>query len=94
MLEEVDSVLTSLDMDDDDDGVPDSGDEFPKDAGEWEDLNNDGLGDNGNPLSLTDRMKLSPGISALAIFAIMSLAGAMNPQGSPAVAGGSFLGKF
>ena len=66
-----------LDMDDDNDGVPDSGDEFPKDAEEWEDLNNDGLGDNGDPLSLTDKMKLSPGISALAILAIMSLAGAM-----------------
>jgi hypothetical protein len=74
---DMDGTCDMLDMDDDDDGVPDSGDEFPKDAAEWEDLNNDGLGDNGNPLSITDRMKLSPGISALAILAVMSLAGAM-----------------
>ena len=72
---DMDGTCDILDMDDDNDGVPDSGDEFPKDVEEWEDLNNDGLGDNGHPLSIVDRMKLSPGISALAILAIMSLLG-------------------
>ena len=38
-----------LDMDDDNDGVPDTEDVFPKDVNEWEDLNNDGMGDNGHP---------------------------------------------
>ena len=74
---DMDGNCDILDMDDDNDGVPDSGDVFPKDVNEWEDLNNDGLGDNGNPLSLVDRMKLSPGISALAILAILSLLGVL-----------------
>ena len=74
---DVDGTCDILDMDDDNDSVPDSGDAFPKDPDEWEDLNNDGLGDNGNPLSLVDRMKLSPGISALAILAILSIVGAL-----------------
>ena len=74
---DLDGNCDLLDMDDDNDGVPDSGDVFPKDVNEWEDLNNDGLGDNGYPLSLADRMKLSPGISALAILAILSLLGVL-----------------
>ena len=74
---DMDGNCDLLDMDDDNDGVPDSGDVFPKDANEWEDLNNDGLGDNGNPLSLLDKMKLSPGISALAVLAILALLGVL-----------------
>jgi hypothetical protein len=74
---DMDGNCDLLDMDDDNDGVPDSGDVFPKDANEWEDLNNDGLGDNGHPLSLFDKMKLSPGISALAVIAILALLGVL-----------------
>tara|TARA_S200000501_G_scaffold8399_1_gene7479 strand:- start:2580 stop:5696 length:3117 start_codon:yes stop_codon:yes gene_type:complete len=74
---DMDGNCDLLDMDDDNDGVPDSRDVFPKDVNEWEDLNNDGLGDNGHPLSLADRMKLNPGISALAILVIVSLLGVL-----------------
>jgi hypothetical protein len=71
-----DATCDKLDLDDDGDGVPDSGDKFPLDSLEWEDLNNDGLGDNGNPLSIVDKMKLNPGISALAVIAVLASAGA------------------
>ncbi len=83
-----DGTCDMLDMDDDNDGVPDSGDLFPKDELEWEDANNDGLGDNGNPLSLIDKMELNPGITALALIAILAAVGAVayvnitrNPEG-------------
>ena len=66
-----------LDTDDDNDGVPDNRDVFPKDPDEWEDRNNDGLGDNGNPLSLVDNMKLSPVLSGLAIFVLLGITGAL-----------------
>ena len=71
-----DATCDKLDLDDDGDGVPDSGDKFPLDSLEWEDLNNDGLGDNGNPLSIVDKMKLNPGISALAVIAVLASVGA------------------
>ena len=71
-----DETCDKLDMDDDGDGVPDIGDKFPKDSSEWEDLNGDGLGDNGNPLSIVDKMKLNPGITALALIAIIAAIGA------------------
>ena len=74
---DMDGDCDMLDTDDDNDGVPDDRDVFPKNADEWEDLNNDGLGDNGNPLSLIDNMKLSPGLSALAIFVLVSITGAL-----------------
>ena len=71
-----DATCDKLDLDDDGDGVPDSGDKFPLDSLEWEDLNNDGLGDNGNPLSIVDKMKLNPGISVLAVIAVLASVGA------------------
>jgi len=72
-----DGACDKLDLDDDGDGVPDSGDKFPTDGSEWEDLNNDGLGDNENPLSIVDKMKLNPGISALAVIAVIAAVGSI-----------------
>ena len=74
---DMDGNCDLLDKDDDNDGVLDSEDDFPKDADEWEDLNNDGMGDNEHPLSLVENMKLSPGISALVVLTILALLGAL-----------------
>ena len=41
-----DGVIDRIDLDDDDDGIEDTGDEFPYDAGEWVDTDGDGMGDN------------------------------------------------
>ena len=41
--------LDTLDADDDNDGVSDSGDEFPLDASEWLDTDSDGIGNNADP---------------------------------------------
>ena len=60
---DMDGDCDMLDTDDDNDGVPDDRDVFPKNADEWEDPNNDGLGDNGNPLSLIDNMKQARALS-------------------------------
>ena len=74
---DMDGDCDLLDADDDNDGVPDIRDVFPEDPDEWEDRNNDGLGDNGNPLSMVDNMKLSPVLSALAIFVLLGVIGAL-----------------
>ena len=39
-------MIDRFDLDDDDDGIEDTGDEFPYDAGEWVDTDGDGMGDN------------------------------------------------
>ena len=38
------------DLDDDDDGIPDSYDAFPLDSSEWNDVDNDNIGDNSDPV--------------------------------------------
>ena len=65
-----DSTCDPVDPDDDNDGVTDENDRFPFDGDEWEDLNNDGRGDNEFPLTLMDKAKLSPGKAALTVGAI------------------------
>ena len=65
-----------VDADDDNDGVSDLADVFPLDSTEWEDLNGDGLGDNANPLSIVDHMKLNPLLTALAVLVILGAIGA------------------
>ena len=64
-----------IDPDDDNDGFIDQEDAFPFDSDEWADRNSDGLGDNSHPLSIMDKMKLSPGTS---IAAVGSLAAALS----------------
>ena len=59
-----------VDADDDNDGVSDIADVFPLDVTEWEDRNGDGLGDNANPLTIVDHMKLNPLLTALAVLVI------------------------
>jgi len=66
-----DGICDAIDDDDDDDLVPDFDDIFPLDPKEWEDLNNDGLGDNGNPLSIFDQMVLNPIPTALTVLMIL-----------------------
>ena len=66
-----DGICDTIDEDDDDDLVPDFDDIFPLDSKEWEDLNNDGLGDNGNPLSIFDHMVLNPIPTALSVLIIL-----------------------
>jgi aureolysin len=44
-----DNILNYVDIDDDNDGVPDSNDEFPLDATESIDTDSDGVGNNGDP---------------------------------------------
>jgi len=65
-----------VDADDDNDGVSDIADVFPLDSTEWEDRNGDGLGDNANPLSIVDHMKLNPLLTALVVLAILGAIGA------------------
>ena len=62
-----------IDFDDDDDGVADLEDAFPFDPDEWVDRNSDGLGDNANPLTVMDKMKLNPEISILVIGSIAGM---------------------
>lgn len=64
-----------VDADDDNDGVSDISDVFPKDATEWEDRNGDGLGDNANPLTIVDHMKLNPLLTVLAVLLILGAIG-------------------
>ena len=61
-----------IDADDDNDDVGDLNDVFPLDSTEWEDRNGDGLGDNANPLSLVDHMKLNPLMTALIVLVILA----------------------
>jgi len=70
---DLDSTCDPIDPDDDNDGVIDESDRFPFDGNEWEDLNNDGMGDNEFPLTLMDKAKLDPGKAALAVGAIGGL---------------------
>jgi len=64
-----------IDADDDNDDVGDLNDVFPLDPTEWEDRNGDGLGDNANPLSLVDHMKLNPVMTALIVLVILTAIG-------------------
>ncbi|MDP6318087.1 MAG: hypothetical protein QF500_01700 [Candidatus Thalassarchaeaceae archaeon] len=72
-----DGTCDLKDFDDDGDGVADLQDAFPLDASEWEDLNGDGLGDNAHPLSILDKMKLNPGITAAVSILILVVIGAL-----------------
>ena len=62
-----------IDPDDDNDGVIDSEDAFPYDSEEWVDRNLDGLGDNANPLTIMDKMKLNPEVSIIAIGSLAAM---------------------
>jgi hypothetical protein len=62
-----------IDPDDDNDGVIDSEDAFPYDSEEWVDRNSDGLGDNANPLTIMDKMKLNPEVSIIAIGSMAAM---------------------
>ena len=68
-----DMTCDLIDPDDDNDGVPDYQDAFPLDSEEWVDRNSDGLGDNGNPLTIMDKMKLNPVLSIAAIGIIAAV---------------------
>ena len=57
------------------DRVGDLNDVFPLDSTEWEDRNGDGLGDNANPLSLVDHMKLNPMLTILSVLVILTAIG-------------------
>ena len=65
-----DGTCDAIDADDDNDGVLDEVDVFPFDGAEWEDRNGDGLGDNGHPLTLVDKMKLNP-VLTVVVFALI-----------------------
>jgi len=65
-----DGTCDAIDADDDNDGVLDEIDVFPFDGAEWEDRNGDGLGDNGHPLTLVDKMKLNP-VLTVVVFALI-----------------------
>ena len=68
-----DGTCDEIDPDDDNDGFPDLEDAFPFDPREWEDRNNDGLGDNANPLTTMDHMRLNPEATILGLGAVFSL---------------------
>ena len=72
-----DGTCDLVDLDDDNDGVVDLDDTFPKDVNEWQDLNGDGRGDNAFPLSIGDKMKLNPGMTAVIIILILAVIGAL-----------------
>ncbi len=65
-----DGTCDAIDADDDNDMVLDEVDVFPFDGAEWEDRNGDGLGDNGHPLTLVDKMKLNP-VLTVVVFALI-----------------------
>ena len=62
-----------IDPDDDNDGVIDQEDAFPYDSDEWVDRNSDGLGDNANPLTVMDKMKLNPEVSIIVIGSVAAM---------------------
>ena len=68
-----DGTCDLVDPDDDNDGWPDYEDAFPMDSSEWVDRNSDGLGDNANPLTTMDKMRMNPGASMLAIGTVSSI---------------------
>jgi hypothetical protein len=55
-----DDSCNEMDEDDDGDGILDNSDAFPQDPNEWQDRNNDGLGDNAYPLSIGEKISLHP----------------------------------
>ena len=68
-LTQIQICLTSVDPDDDNDGIIIVNDLFPKDVSEWEDLNGDGLE---YPLTLLDKIKLNSNI-IMPILAVIIL---------------------
>ncbi len=68
-----DGTCDAIDADDDNDGVLDALDVFPFDGTEWEDRNGDGLGDNGHPLTLVDKMKLNPVLTGVVFTLILAI---------------------
>ena len=50
-------------------------DAFPLDGSEWADRNYDGKGDNGHPLSITDKMSLNPIPTFLILLTLIALIG-------------------
>jgi hypothetical protein len=68
-----DGTCDAIDADDDNDGVLDEADVFPFDGAEWEDRNGDGLGDNGHPLTLVDKMKLNPVLTVVVFTLILAV---------------------
>ncbi len=66
-----------IDPDDDNDNYIDIEDVFPKNSEEWEDLNKDGLGDNGYPLSIIDKVKLNSEV-IIPIFTMIMIVVAMT----------------
>ena len=71
-----DDTAVNSDDDDDNDGVADSQDVFPLDPDEWVDRNGDGLGDNGNPLSLTEEISVFISLYAMWLAIALALIGA------------------
>jgi len=70
----MDGIGDNADIDDDNDGVLDDSDSFPLDPNEWQDRNNDGLGDNAYPLSIIEKLSLHPIMlmgTLLTLFAII-----------------------
>ena len=68
-----DRTCDEIDPDDDNDGFPDLEDDFPFDPQEWEDRNSDGLGDNANPLTTMDHMRLNPEATILGLGLVFSV---------------------
>ena len=53
--------------------MDDGDDEFPLDATEWEDVNDDGLGDNKNELDTFENFKQSPTLPIVMIVLILAI---------------------
>ena len=53
--------------------MDDEDDEFPLDATEWEDVNDDGLGDNKNELDTFENFKQSPTLPIVMIVLILAI---------------------
>ena len=68
-----DGTCDLVDPDDDNDGFTDLEDAFPKNADEWVDRNGDGRGDNGDPLTTMDHMRLNPEVSVLSLGFVCAL---------------------
>jgi len=77
-----DGLCNSIDPDDDGDGYPDPidpdniqahEDAFKWDHTEWHDANNDGMGDEGTPLTFMDNVQADPQPFAIALLAIIGL---------------------
>ncbi|SVD03109.1 uncharacterized protein METZ01_LOCUS355963, partial [marine metagenome] len=75
-----DGLCNSIDPDDDGDGYPDPldpdniqahEDAFKWDHTEWHDANNDGMGDEGTPLTFMDNVKADPQPFAISVIALL-----------------------